>query len=195
MADDRPRRGPAELPVPRRGRVEDRLATADELRWRAERKTVRVTVPAGDLVLKVREWSDLPSEHKELKSPLETAGHGRASGPGGAVRAYVAPRRRLARRPWRGLRRLARLGPGGGTRPESVEGRLCAVQAPGADRGMDLARLVTSATGGHSNLARLVCAMGRERTLGRPRSEGPPYQRRMSVRFWRGINLSPALCA
>lgn len=54
-----------------RGRVEHRAATADELRWQPERKTVRATVPAGDLVLKVREWSDLPSEYKELRAPLE----------------------------------------------------------------------------------------------------------------------------
>lgn len=54
-----------------RGKVEHRPATADELRWQPERKIVRVTVPAGDLVLKVREWSDLPREYKEFKAPLE----------------------------------------------------------------------------------------------------------------------------
>lgn len=54
-----------------RGRVEHRPATADELRWYPERKTVRATVPAGDLVLKIRDYLSLPTDFRELKTPLE----------------------------------------------------------------------------------------------------------------------------
>lgn len=54
-----------------RSKVERRAATAEELRWRPERRTVRATVPAGDLVLKIRENLSVPTEFKELKTPLE----------------------------------------------------------------------------------------------------------------------------
>lgn len=54
-----------------RSKVEPRAATAEELRWRPERPTVRATVPAGDLVCKIREALSVPTEFKELKTPLE----------------------------------------------------------------------------------------------------------------------------
>lgn len=54
-----------------RNRIEPRPATADELRWRPDRKTVRAAVPAGDLVLKIRDWLSVPTEYRELKTPLE----------------------------------------------------------------------------------------------------------------------------
>lgn len=54
-----------------RSKVERRAATAEELRWRPERPTVRATVPAGDLVCKIREGLSVPTEFKELKTPLE----------------------------------------------------------------------------------------------------------------------------
>lgn len=55
-----------------RSKVEPRPATADELRWQPERKTVRATVPAGDLVLKIRDTLTVPTEFKELKASLES---------------------------------------------------------------------------------------------------------------------------
>ena len=54
-----------------RSRIEHRPATADERRWRPDRKTVRAAVPAGDLVLKIRDWLSVPTEYRELKAPLE----------------------------------------------------------------------------------------------------------------------------
>lgn len=54
-----------------RGKVEMRPATTDELRWQPKRKMVRATVPAGDLVVKIREWLSVPTEFKELKVPLD----------------------------------------------------------------------------------------------------------------------------
>lgn len=54
-----------------RSKVEHRPATADELRWEPGRKTVRATVPAGDLVLKIRDYVSVPTEFKELKTPLD----------------------------------------------------------------------------------------------------------------------------
>ena len=55
-----------------RSRIEHRPATADELRWRPDHKTVRATVPAGDLMLKIKDWLSVPTEYRELKTPLET---------------------------------------------------------------------------------------------------------------------------
>lgn len=55
-----------------RSKVEPRPATAEELRWRPERKSVRATVPAGDLVCKIRENLSVPTEFKELKASLES---------------------------------------------------------------------------------------------------------------------------
>ena len=55
-----------------RSKIEHRPATADELRWYPDRKTVRATVPAGDLVLKIRDWLSVPTEYRELKAPLES---------------------------------------------------------------------------------------------------------------------------
>lgn len=54
-----------------RSRIEHRPATAEELRGYPERKTVRATVPAGDLMLKIKEWLSVPTEYRELKAPLE----------------------------------------------------------------------------------------------------------------------------
>jgi len=54
-----------------RSKVEPRAATAEERRWRPERPTIRATVPAGDLVCKIREGLSVPTEFKELKTPLE----------------------------------------------------------------------------------------------------------------------------
>lgn len=54
-----------------RSKIEHRPATADELSWYPERKTVRATVPAGDLMLKIRDWLSVPTEYRELKTPLE----------------------------------------------------------------------------------------------------------------------------
>ena len=54
-----------------RSKVQPRAATAEERRWRPERRTVRATVPAGDLVCKIREGLSVPTEFKELKTPLE----------------------------------------------------------------------------------------------------------------------------
>lgn len=54
-----------------RSKVEPRAATAEALRWRPERPTIRATVPAGDLVCKIREGLSVPTEFKELKTPLE----------------------------------------------------------------------------------------------------------------------------
>lgn len=54
-----------------RSKIEHRPATADELRWHPERKTVRATVPAGDLMLKIKDWLSVPTEYRELKTPLE----------------------------------------------------------------------------------------------------------------------------
>lgn len=55
-----------------RSKVEPRPATAEELRWQPERKTVRATVPAGDLACKIRETLSVPTEFKELKASLES---------------------------------------------------------------------------------------------------------------------------
>ena len=55
-----------------RSKVEARAATAEELRWRPERPTIRATVPAGDLVCKIRENLSVPTEFKELKASLES---------------------------------------------------------------------------------------------------------------------------
>lgn len=55
-----------------RSKIEPRPATAEELRWRPERPTVRATVPAGDLVCKIREALSAPTEFKELKASLES---------------------------------------------------------------------------------------------------------------------------
>ena len=55
-----------------RGKIEHRPATPDELRWYPARKTVRATVTAGDLVLKIRDWLSSPTEYRELKVPLES---------------------------------------------------------------------------------------------------------------------------
>lgn len=55
-----------------RSKIVHRPATAEELRWRPERKTVRATEPTGDLVLKVRDWLSIPTEYKELKASLES---------------------------------------------------------------------------------------------------------------------------
>lgn len=54
-----------------RSKVEGRAATAEALRWRPERSTIRATVPAGDLVCKIREVLSVPTEFKELKTPLD----------------------------------------------------------------------------------------------------------------------------
>lgn len=54
-----------------RSKVEGRAATAEELRWRPERPTIRATVPAGDLVCKIRESQSVPTEFKELRTPLD----------------------------------------------------------------------------------------------------------------------------
>ncbi len=54
-----------------RGKIEHRPATEDERRWDPKRQTVRATVPAGDLVLKLRDARADPTEFKELKTPLE----------------------------------------------------------------------------------------------------------------------------
>lgn len=54
-----------------RSKVERRAATAEERRWRPERPTVRATVPAGDLVCKIREHLSVPTEFNERKTPLE----------------------------------------------------------------------------------------------------------------------------
>jgi hypothetical protein len=54
-----------------RSKVEHRPATADELRWRPERTTVRATVAAGDLVVKIRDYLSVPTEFREQKTPLE----------------------------------------------------------------------------------------------------------------------------
>lgn len=54
-----------------RNKVEPRPATTDELRWQPTRTTVRATVPAGDLVLKIRERLSVSTEFKELKTPLD----------------------------------------------------------------------------------------------------------------------------
>ncbi len=54
-----------------RSKVQSRPATAEALRGRPERQTVRATVPAGDLVCKIREALSVPTEFKELKTPLE----------------------------------------------------------------------------------------------------------------------------
>lgn len=54
-----------------RSKIEHRPATADELRWRPDHKTVRATIPAGDLMLKIRDWLSVPTEYRELKTPLE----------------------------------------------------------------------------------------------------------------------------
>ncbi len=55
-----------------RSKIEHRPATKDELEWQPDRKTVRATVPAGDLVLKIRDYLSVPTEFRELKTPLET---------------------------------------------------------------------------------------------------------------------------
>nr|WP_313634784.1 hypothetical protein [Brevundimonas diminuta] len=54
-----------------RSKVQSRPATAEEHRWRPERQVVRATVPAGDLVCKIREPLSAPTEFKEIKTPLE----------------------------------------------------------------------------------------------------------------------------
>lgn len=54
-----------------RSKIEHRPATADELRWRPDQKTVRATVLAGDLMLKIKDWLSVPTEYRELKTPLE----------------------------------------------------------------------------------------------------------------------------
>lgn len=54
-----------------RSKVQSRPATAEERRWRPERPTVRATVPAGDLVCKIREALSAPTEFNELKASLE----------------------------------------------------------------------------------------------------------------------------
>ena len=54
-----------------RSKIAHRPATADDLRWYPERKTVRATVPAGDLMVKIRDWLSVPTEYRELKTPLE----------------------------------------------------------------------------------------------------------------------------
>jgi len=54
-----------------RRKIELRAATTEELRWQPERKTVRASVSAGDLVLKIRDHLSVPTEFKELKVPLE----------------------------------------------------------------------------------------------------------------------------
>lgn len=55
-----------------RSKVVHRPATADELRWRPDRKTVRATEPTGDLVLKIRDWLSIPTDYKEVKTSLES---------------------------------------------------------------------------------------------------------------------------
>lgn len=54
-----------------RGKIVHRPATEDERRWDPKRQTVRATVPAGDLVLKIRESLSIQTEFKELTTPLE----------------------------------------------------------------------------------------------------------------------------
>lgn len=54
-----------------RSKIVQRPATADELRWHPDRPTVRATVPADDLILKVKDWLSIPTEYRELKVPLE----------------------------------------------------------------------------------------------------------------------------
>lgn len=54
-----------------RRKVEPRAATAEEHRWRPERQAVRATVPAGDLVCKIREPLSVPTEFNERATPLE----------------------------------------------------------------------------------------------------------------------------
>ena len=55
-----------------RSKIEHRPAIADELRWYPDRKTVRATIPAGDLMLKIKDWLSVPTEYRELKTPLES---------------------------------------------------------------------------------------------------------------------------
>lgn len=66
-------RGPDTVPfrLYARSKIEHRPATTDELRWRPDHKTVRATVPAGDLMLKIKDWLSVPTEYRELKTPLE----------------------------------------------------------------------------------------------------------------------------
>ena len=54
-----------------RSKIEHRPATADELRWRPAHKKVRAPVLAGDLMLKIKDWLSVPTEYRELKTPLE----------------------------------------------------------------------------------------------------------------------------
>jgi hypothetical protein len=54
-----------------RSKVIHRPANLDELRWQPERKTVRATVLSDELTLKIRDWVSVPSEYRELKTPLE----------------------------------------------------------------------------------------------------------------------------
>lgn len=54
-----------------RSKIVQRPATKDELRWHPDRPTVRATVPAGDLILKIKDWLSIPTEYRELKVPLE----------------------------------------------------------------------------------------------------------------------------
>ncbi len=54
-----------------RSRIDRRPATTEERRWRPDRTTVRATVPAGDLVLKIRGRLSVQTEFRELKTPLE----------------------------------------------------------------------------------------------------------------------------
>lgn len=54
-----------------RSKVVHRPATADERRWYPDRQTIRTTEPAGDLMVKIRDWLSVPTEYRELKTPLE----------------------------------------------------------------------------------------------------------------------------
>lgn len=54
-----------------RSKVERRAATAEERGWRPGQPTVRATVPAGDLVCKIREALSVPTEFNERATPLE----------------------------------------------------------------------------------------------------------------------------
>lgn len=54
-----------------RSKIEHRPATAEDLHWSPNRKTVRATVPAGDLMLKIKDGLSVPTEYRELKIPLE----------------------------------------------------------------------------------------------------------------------------
>jgi hypothetical protein len=54
-----------------RSKIVHRPATPDELRWQPERKKVRATVLSDELTLKIRDWVSVPTEYRELKTPLE----------------------------------------------------------------------------------------------------------------------------